>query len=370
MNILILNSILYTAEKNVIPEVESIKDCMIYDLALGFKQLGHKVTLVAASEYLPKKRIYDFEVIFIKSDLKKIFLPSVLPLQLGLLPFLLKTRKQYDLIISSEVFAFPSLFAAIISPQKTLIWQEMAAHNKKMKSIPSHIWNGIVAKFLLRKTLIVPRSKAAQKFASKYIQNVSTEIIDHGINLNKFHYSKEKNEQFVVVSQLVNRKNIASIILKFKNFINLEPFSQYKLFIIGRGELELELKTLVNNEGLQSNVEFLGFKTHYELNQIIANSMALLIDTKQDLNMVTIPESIVSGTPIITNLVPLSVQLIRENNLGIAKKVWDENDLKDMVENNVIYVENCIKFRNELSSIKIAQKFIDCSVKNKRINTN
>ncbi|HET9570201.1 MAG TPA: glycosyltransferase [Bacteroidales bacterium] len=360
MNILILNSVLYTSESKVIPKVESIKDCMIYNLALGFKELGHSVTLVAASEYMPIRKVYDFKVVFIKSHLKKIFLPNILPLQLGIIPFLIKSRKQYDLIISSEVFAFPSLFASVISPKKTLIWQEMAAHNKKMKNIPSYIWNGIIATSFMKKPLIVPRSKGAKEFISHYLKNVSEIVVEHGINLNKFHFSVNKNKQFVVVSQLIERKNIQSIILKFKEFLKLELYSQFKLLIIGRGELEDELKSLVSSKGLQNNVEFLGYMSHFELNKIVSNSMALLVDTKKDLNMVSVPEAIVSGTPVLTNLIPLTFHLIRENNLGIAKMNWNEDDLRDIVENNALYLENCVKFRNELSTLRVAQKLIDC----------
>ena len=80
MRILILNPILYTAESNAIPTVSSIKDTMIYNLCLGFKQLGHDITLAAAMEYQPcKKEEYDFKILFFKSDLKRIFPPSVLP---------------------------------------------------------------------------------------------------------------------------------------------------------------------------------------------------------------------------------------------------------------------------------------------------
>ena len=63
MRILILNPILYTAESNAIPTVSSIKDTMIYNLCLGFKQLGHDITLAAAMEYQPcKKEEYDFKI--------------------------------------------------------------------------------------------------------------------------------------------------------------------------------------------------------------------------------------------------------------------------------------------------------------------
>ena len=47
MKVLILNPILFTADNNVIPQVKSIKDTMIYNMCLGFKRLGHDVTSVS-----------------------------------------------------------------------------------------------------------------------------------------------------------------------------------------------------------------------------------------------------------------------------------------------------------------------------------
>lgn len=63
MNILILNSILYTADNGIIPTVESIKDTMIYNMCLGFKSLGHNITLATSEDYKPtKNEEYDFSI--------------------------------------------------------------------------------------------------------------------------------------------------------------------------------------------------------------------------------------------------------------------------------------------------------------------
>ena len=315
MNILLLNSILYTAQNNVIPEVDSIKDCMIYNVALGFKSLGHEVTLMAAEEYKPqRKEEYDIEVVFQPSVLKKVFLPSVLPFSLGIWRYLRKNRQSFDLIISSEVFAFPSLFAAIVVPQKTIIWHELALHTKKMKSIPSYLWYYIVAKLFFRKTLVVARSEDAQKFIGKYVFRVSDTIVEHGINLDKFQFSNVKKRQFIVVGQLIPRKNITSILNKFARFVSKKEYADYKLIIAGRGELEDELKRQTIDLNINRNVDFVGFKIHEKLNHLISESQAMLIDTKQDNNMVSIPESIVSGTPVITNNVPTNAFMIKFKN--------------------------------------------------------
>ena len=44
--VLVINPILYTAESNRIPKVDSIKDTMIYTLCLGFLEAGHEATLL------------------------------------------------------------------------------------------------------------------------------------------------------------------------------------------------------------------------------------------------------------------------------------------------------------------------------------
>lgn len=359
MKILILNSIPYTPHNNSIPRVTSIKDCMIYNLALGFKSLGHDVTLVIASEYRPvNAERYELNVVFMPSAVKKIFMPTVLPFQPQLLNFLLKNKKQSDLIITSEIFAFPSLLAAIVAPSKTLVWHELAALNRKMKKIPALLWYNIVAKVFFKKIRVVARSVKARKFIASYVSNVSYNTIEHGVNLEKFRFSSFKKRQFVVVAQLIARKNIESIIEKFSRLVNNNEFGDFSLIIAGQGELEKKLKYDVDKFGLVNNVFFIGFQPHFTLNKIVAESMAMLIDTKQDNNLVSIPESIASGTPVVTNLVPTNAEIIRQNNLGLAKE-WDENDLKIIIDNNHYYVQNCIEYRNQISTKACAQALIN-----------
>jgi 1,2-diacylglycerol 3-alpha-glucosyltransferase len=364
MKILILNPILYTADNNIIPKMSSIKDCMIYNLALGFQKLGHEITLVAADDYKPTKtESYAFEILFLSTKYKKALLPSVLPFQPELKTYLKKNHECYDLIISSETFAFNSLFAAINCPQKTLIWQELNAHNNKFFRIPSHIWYQLVVPLFFRKVkVVVSRSSKAKDFIRRYLKQTSGYIIDHGINLKKFQYSRQKKRQFIVVAQLIERKNVSQIIEKFSRLLLDNNYSDFQLLIAGRGYLEAKLKQKVQELGLNRNILFLGFLKHEELNRFISESQASLIDTKQDLNIVSIPESIVSGTPILCNSVPALADFIKNNNLGILKSDWDTEDLKSIIKNNHYYVENCIAFRNKLSTEACAQNLINAFI--------
>ena len=63
MNIIVINPILFTPEKEVVPFVQTIKETMIYDLCMAYLRLGHSVTLLAAADFKPaKEEAYDFEV--------------------------------------------------------------------------------------------------------------------------------------------------------------------------------------------------------------------------------------------------------------------------------------------------------------------
>ena len=360
MKILILNSLLRTVEKKVIPSVDSIKDCMIYNLCLGFKHLGHEVTLIATEEFRPSKtEEYDFEVIFQKTSLKKLFRVEMLPLQLGLIKYLSKNKKNFDLIISSEVFAMPSLFAAMISPRNTIIWHEVNVFPKIYKKIPAKIWYHVIARLFFQKSLIVPRSIDAGNFIKRFTKHVSDTIVEHGVNLDNFVCSHEKKNQFIVVSQLVPRKNIESIVEKFHDFIHKYNRPDFKLLLVGRGSSEDSLREQIKSLNLEDNVELTGFKSHAEVGVLMSQSAAMLINTRQDLNMVSIPEAIVSGTPVITNTIPTTAPYINENELGIAKDDWDADDLHYFLENKEKFIDSCIQQRDKLSIEHSAQLLID-----------
>lgn len=360
MKILVLNPILFTSTDGVLPKVKTIKDTMIYGMCLGFKKLGHDVTLVAMDDYKPTEyEQYDFSVCFMKSIGAK-YLTYALPLSIELWHWLHRHANEYDMVLSSETFGFHSLFASIICPQKTIIWQELTEHQRKMHRLPSKFWHNVICRILMRKVrCVVPRSEKAYMFISQYMPRVSKTVVDHGINVDKFQCSREKQRQIISSSQLIYRKNVDGIIRKFACFHKMNGYEDIKLLIAGRGEEEANLRRLAHDLDIEDSVSFIGFLSQSKLNEYIRHSMVFLVNTRQDLNMVSIPESIVSGTPILTNNVPASAGYISREQLGIAKNEWDENDLKNIIDDNGYYVDNCINYRGILTSEHSAQSIIN-----------
>ena len=359
MKILIINPMLYTAENYPIPKVKSIKDCMIYSLCLAFQSLGHTVTLIAAKDYQPESiEDYCFNIIFMKMGLKKL-LPVAFPFLPQLPAYLRKEGKSFDLIITSEVFTLHSLFSVIFSKRNTLVWQELNVHNRMFYKIPSKIWYNVVGRLFFKHTLIIPRSKPAYHFISQYCHAVSPIPVDHGVDLEKFIYQNKKEKQFIVAAQLIKRKNIDYIIRQFSGFVQKYPQENYRLVIAGRGPEEESLKNLAIKLNIESAVHFMGFLNHSELNKQISQSIASLIATKKDLNMVSIPESIVSGTPVLSNTIPTLSPYIVENCLGICRDNWGIKELELMIGEQQKFSLNCIQKRDDLSSKNSAKEMIN-----------
>lgn len=352
MNIVIINSILRTAEKGVIPQCKSIKDSLLYNYALAFHNLGHQVQLIAAKEYMPSEaEEYLYPVIFLDSNLKWIFKPDLIPLHLELFKYLQCNKNKIDLVICSEVFQLNSLIAALcINKKKIVFWQEMSCHQRKFFRLPSLIWHNFIAQLFLKDMLIVPRSERAYYFIKKYLNRTSETIVRQGVALEKFTANTKKEDYLISVSQLILRKNVDSIIKKFDEFIKCdEKFSHYKLLIVGKGDQLDNLILLVNQLNIKDSVIFCGHLTHNELNDILGKAKCLLMDTLRDLATLIVTESIVSGTPILSNTTIDNCFFINNNSLGIAKDDWNYLDIIKIIDNNDKYVENCINYRDKLS---------------------
>ena len=242
------------------------------------------------------------------------------------------------------------------APDKTIIWHELAKHNAIMKRIPSKIWYGVVARLFMRNAKVVARSVEARNFVKKYCMNTDVNVIDHGVNLDKFKASTEKDNSFV--DETVGILKIDGILEKFAKYLDRYN-STCRLYIIGEGELKEKLQRMAQTLGIAPNVIFTGKMTHDELLPILSKSKALLVNTVKDNNMISIVEAIAVGTPIVTTDVPLNSTYIKDYQLGIAKKQWDESDLNDVVSNSEMYIENCMKYRYKLSTKQRVEQFLE-----------
>ncbi len=360
MNVLIINLILTTAEKGVITRRKSIDDTMICCLARGFVELGHHVTLLASEDFKSTEpENHSFDVVFFKSKFPRLFKPAYLPWPKRLGKYLRDNGNNFDIVISKEVFSIGTLIASRHVKGKLMIWHELALHQRMMHHLPSKIWYNLIMACFMRNELVVPVSRPAQHFIAQYAHNVSEEIVDHPADPKVLYPCEEPEDSMIVVSQLIKRKNIDKIILSFSKFVKKEPYQHYLLHIIGDGEQRQNIEQIIIDNNLSNNVVLHGFMSHRQLASLLRKAKALLFKTSKDNNVVTIPEAIVSGTPIVMNTVPTNASFVKEHGLGIVNDNWNELDLMNLVDNYQLYHQSCLLVRETLTNTGCARKFLD-----------
>ena len=359
MNIVLLNLIMATATNGVIPRRKSIKDTMIANCAMGFVHNGHSVTILASEEFKPtEEETYDFKVVYFKSGLKRLFKPDLLPYPIGLCKYLKDNRDNIDMLVSSEVFSIGTLMAVTACCDKTVIWQEMAYHQKKWFKLPSRLWHNLVVRTFMHGALVVPRSEPAMRFISRYCSNVSHETVDHGANGDVLKPADAPDDSLIVMSRLTGLKNIDYIFNAFSRLVAIPKYAAFRLHLIGEGDQAEHLKKLADSLHISDNVIFHGFLRHSEVAHYLQHARAMLIATHRDLNLVSIPEAIISGTPVVTNTNVTTASYISEHGLGIARDDWDESDLIEVIENYPLYHKACLAVRDDLTREGSANKLL------------
>lgn len=365
MKILIINLLLHSSEHGVITRRKTNDHTMIYTLARGFRKLGHDVTLLASEEYRPlEAESPGFEVVYFPSFMPSVCSPVLLPWPKGMRRWLRRNRDGYDLVISSEVFSLASLAASKICSGKLLIWHEMSSFQRMLYGIPAKFWYNFPARMLMSRTPVAARSEEARRFVSGFMPLTSNIIVSHGADEDIFVPSEERKKSFVSVSQLIKRKRVDRLMRRFAEFVRIPGMEDFRLEIVGDGPEKDNLRRLAEELGIDSSVVFHGFRFHAEWAGIAAGAAAMLIDTEQDLNMVTVSESIVNGTPLLMNTLPATAGYVSENGLGIAKDDWGAEDMERMVENYDEFHRNCINVRGTLTNTGTARLLLRVAAEN------
>jgi len=362
MNVLLINPILYTPPAAGLPvhKLPTIKHTLFYNLALGFMQNGDNVTLLCSREYEPiQDRAYDFNIVFLKNKIKEVIkrFPNGFPVLCGLRSFLKDHHSEYDRIIVTESFSQACFWTSIICPEKTIVWQEVDSFVPG-KELFCFLWYNIVVRLFCRKPLFVGMSDRAKKFVSRYHKNTSETVLEHGINVDVFIPSDNKQGYFIVVSQLINRKRIDLTIKKFAQYYH-SVSTDYQLYIVGGGPMLEQLKQTAKECGVENAVLFLGQLGQDRVCEYLSGAMIMLTDTSHEYNMVSIIEAIASGTPVITNSVPNNSDMVESNMLGIKDDNWDSISIIEILNNYQTYYLNCVEYRSKLSYNYVARTLLN-----------
>jgi len=129
--------------------------------------------------------------------------------------------------------------------------------------------------------------------------------------------------QFIYIGRLVFYKNLEVLIKAIKIVKNTEP--QIKLIIVGGGPHEDDIKALIHNLELESNVELTGFVTAEEKLNLLSQSNALLFPSVCEGFGLVILEAFSQNKPVlVSDLRPMS-DIVTHDKTGY---LLDPNDEK------------------------------------------
>ena len=126
---------------------------------------------------------------------------------------------------------------------------------------------------------------------------------------------------------------------------------------MGDGDEKENLRKLAKDLGADKNIIFTGKLCHNELIEILKKSIAMLVYTEKDNNMVSIVESIALATPVITTDIPYNASYIKAEKLGIVNNNWNEDDLRKLAASDE-YINNCMNYRKYLPTEYKAEQFL------------
>lgn len=150
-----------------------------------------------------------------------------------------------------------------------------------------------------------------------------THIYNFQPNLNKIIPNHNKGDYLLFFGRLSKEKGIQTLI----NAWNNKKKNSHKLKIVGSGDVQIPI---------QSGVEYLGFKSGNELNEIIKNASFVVVPSEwYENNPLTIIESFSHGKPVIGSRVGGIPELIENKKNGFIFEMKNYNELSTIIDSVV-----------------------------------
>ena len=172
---------------------------------------------------------------------------------------------------------------------------------------------------------ICPSKFYMNKFIEFGIPKEKVVHIPNFVDVSKFNPNYEHEDYFVYFGRLSEEKGINTLIKSMK-YVN-----KSKLIIVGTGPIEKELKEFVVKENIK-NVEFVGFKTGNELENIIKKSRFIVIPSEWYENApMSIIEAMAYGKAVLGSNIGGIPEFIEDNHTGMIFNTKDEIDLASKI---------------------------------------
>lgn len=208
---------------------------------------------------------------------------------------------------------------------------------------PTKISNYIAFRFL--KTIPVAITLSVkQSIVNFYGNKVKPLVIYNGIETKKFKPKirlKPKEMIMLNVGRLVEQKGQRFLIQAFAEV--KKRLKNLKLWIVGTGSLEEELKSLSIKLGLENDVVFFGERS--DVSALMDQVDVFVLTSKYEGFGLVLVEAMASGVPIVACNIPPVIEILQSGEYGV---IYESDNVNDFVE-KISYLFNDSNLYSELS---------------------
>jgi glycosyltransferase involved in cell wall biosynthesis len=208
---------------------------------------------------------------------------------------------------------------------------ETPFYEKKWKILDTYIFQYLAPIFWKNSKYVIANSEWLKDLALKISPNQKIEIIENGIDLEKFNIEKKIDKNFfkiLFVWRLTKRKWVEYLIKWFKKFS--KDKNNVILNIVWTWEEENNLKELVKSFQLENKIHFLWNISHWNLPEIYNSNDIYILPSENEWMSNTLLEALASSMPIIITNVWWTNELFNWN--GWIIKERDESDICEKLD--------------------------------------
>jgi glycosyltransferase involved in cell wall biosynthesis len=296
----------------------------IYEVCTRLVRKGHNVILLAGG-WKGSKAIENLHGIEIHRFGKNVAPHLALPV------FLLKYH--YDLIVNDLGHAVPWVFSTILNRHNVVFFRHLHA-----RSLPGQV-NPLIAKvitaiercyfIIYHNEVFVTESTTSKSDLLKLgIREGRIVMNPPGVDINMFHpAAKTQHPTLVYFGGMRKYKRPQEILFLLKELV--VRMKTVKLFIIGLGPEEPNLRKLASKLNLQDHAIFKGRISDKELSNIVASSWLNVHTSVTEGWGLSILEASAAGTPSVAYDVPGVRDAVEDGQNGIKVKDGNREALAD-----------------------------------------
>jgi glycosyltransferase involved in cell wall biosynthesis len=179
--------------------------------------------------------------------------------------------------------------------------------------------------------VVVANSQGLKELALKTDPQQTIGVIYNGIDTQLFKPTGSKDSVFRIlcVARLIERKGIKYLIEAADQLI--KQYKNVELMLVGKGNIENELKNEVQRRGIAKQVKFMGFVAQADLPHIYNLAKVFVLPSLNEGMSNTVLEAMACGLPIVATVTGGTAELVKDNGFTIP-----------MREGRAIY-ETCLK---------------------------